>query len=79
MYRDVPGQKKILSREYSLTDEDLDGVMVEKSNWETMIRKGMQLSLNIIIPAAQSVDLRCCPQCKTVCFGHDLPQKLRRW
>ncbi|KAG4422088.1 hypothetical protein IFR04_004829 [Cadophora malorum] len=81
MYRDIPGQKKILAREYNLTDdtdEDLDGGMVDNSNWETTIRRGMQLSLNIIMPTSHWVDLQSCPQCKTVCFSHNLPQKRRR-
>ena len=38
MYRNIPGQKKILGREHNLTDdtdEDQDGVMVDDSNWPT--------------------------------------------
>ena len=44
MYRGIPGHRKILRREYSITDEDADGVLVEDSNWNSIIRQGMHIS-----------------------------------
>jgi hypothetical protein len=41
IYRGIPGHRKILQREYNITDENSDGVLVEKSNWNSIIRPGM--------------------------------------
>ncbi|KAK0105720.1 hypothetical protein ONS95_004242 [Cadophora gregata] len=78
MYRDIPGRKKILGREYTLTDEELDGIILERSNWEMTRQPGMKLSVNMILHATESVDLRRCPRYKALCSGPILPRKRRR-
>ncbi|KAH9214726.1 hypothetical protein DL95DRAFT_461792 [Leptodontidium sp. 2 PMI_412] len=78
MYRNIPGKQKIARREYNLTDKESDGVLVERSNWETTIHPGMTLSLNMIFPAAQTVDLHRCPQCDMPCLDNTLPGERRR-
>jgi len=77
MYRGncVPGQQKILRREYNITDEDNDGAVVEEANWTTVFQPGKHLSLNMIINATASFDIHRCPTCKSAVLG----ETLRRW
>jgi hypothetical protein len=81
MYRGqyMPGQKKILRREYTVTDEDNDGVVVEEINWTTIFQPGKHLSLNMILNATPSFDVHRCPICSRMALGTILPGHRRRW
>jgi hypothetical protein len=79
MYRGIPGHRRILRKEYTITDEDSDGTLVEESNWATVIRAGTQLSLNMILQASPSWKTHHCPRCEEPTLGHALPGKRRRW
>lgn len=79
MYSNIPGRHKIGRKEYTITDEDLEDTLIEDSNWSTLIHPGMQLSLNMIVPATSTTNFQNCPRCREVTFGHKLPQQRRRW
>jgi hypothetical protein len=79
MYRGIPGHRRILRKEYNLTDEDADGTLIEASNWTSMIKAGIQISLNIILQASASWKIEDCPRCEEPTLGHALPGKRRRW
>lgn len=79
MYRGIPGHRKILRREYNITDEDADGILVEESNWNSVIRPRMQISLNVILQASSSWNMHRCPRCSEAVLGHVLQGKRRRW
>lgn len=79
MYRNIEGHRKIMRKEYTLTDEDSDGTIIEASNWSGKIRPGMQISLNMVFPAAPSLSIEHCPRCNEPSLGSPLPGQRRRW
>jgi hypothetical protein len=79
IYRGIPGHRRILRKEYTITNEDSDGTMVQESNWDNVVRAGTQLSLNIILQASSSWKKHHCPRCDEPTLGHTLPGKRRRW
>ena len=78
IYRGIPGHKRILRKEYTITDEDAD-VIVQESNWNNVIRAGIQLSLYIVLQASSAWKSQHCPRCDEPTLGHALPGKRRRW
>lgn len=79
MYRNIYGHSKIQKNKYTLTDEDSDGILIEESNWMSAIRPGMQLSLNMVLPASSSQDFQNCPRCHEMTFGKFNQGQQRRW
>jgi len=79
MFQGVPGTRKILRREYALTEESEEATLIEEDNWGTLIRPGMKLSLNMTFRTSSSWNNNHCPRCKESTFGHSLPSKRIRW
>ena len=75
----IPGRRKIMQREYTITDEDVDGPLIEESNWGKVIRPGMRISLNMILQATSWNNKQRCPKCNEPTLGHVLAGKRVRW
>jgi hypothetical protein len=41
MNRGIRYHRRILRKEYTITDEDADGVLIQESNWDTVVRAGI--------------------------------------
>lgn len=77
LYKETPGRLKILKNEYTITDEDSDGLVLDKNNWDVAVRPGMQISLNILLKAASSWRSGSCPRCKSHMV--EITGNSRRW
>lgn len=75
MYRGIPGSKKIMRREYTITEENEEETLIEEENWGRLIRPGMRLALNMILKVSSSWNTSQCPKCKEATLGHALPGK----
>lgn len=65
--------------EYALTEESDEALLIEEENWEAHIRPGMDLFLNMVIPAAPEWTTNHCPKCNEATFGRLLPGKHVKW
>src|SRR5438046_7057992 len=65
LYRHCPGRLEIMRKEYTITNDETNGVILDDDNWSALVKPGMQVSLNIILKAASTWDLRICPRCKS--------------
>lgn len=75
----MPGRAKVQRKQYTITDEDADGILIEDSNWNTVYQPGKHLSLNMVFPASNTWNLSFCPQCNRPAMGKTLPGERRRW
>jgi hypothetical protein len=65
-----------MRREYSITDETSDGALIDTSQWNTSIRPGMQIGLNIVLKALSSWEnTHHCPKCRDPIFENTLSWK----
>ncbi|KAG4438868.1 hypothetical protein IFR05_005657 [Cadophora sp. M221] len=78
MYQGIHGRRKILRKEYTLSDEAHDGTLVDESNWTSIVQPGIELSLNMVFPAASSWNIQRCPRCDAPSMGSKLPGQRRR-
>jgi hypothetical protein len=77
--RDMPGRAKVRRKEYTITDEDADGALVEESNWDMIYHPGKHLSLNMVFSALPSWNVYQCPRCERPTIGKALAGERRRW
>lgn len=75
----MPGRAKVRRKEYTITDEDADGTLIEEENWDMIYQPGKNLSLNMVFPALTSWNIYHCPRCDRPSIGKTLPGKRRRW
>jgi len=68
-----------MRREYALTEESEEATLIEESNWRTLIRPGMKMSLHMILRASSGWNTNHCPKCNEATFGPSLPGKRVRW
>ena len=82
MYRDIPGRRKILKREYTIeavTDDNADGTVVVDTEWHAAIQSARQLLLNVKYQTSSNYDVSHCPRCSELASGQMLPGRRRRW
>jgi hypothetical protein len=77
--RDMPGRAKVRRKEYTITDEDADGALIEEANWDIIYHPGKHLWLNMIFKALPSWNVYQCPRCARPTMGKALPGERRRW
>ena len=68
-----------MRKEYALTEENEEPTLIEEKNWETRIRPGMRVSLNMVVPVSLGWRTNHCPKCDETTFGHSLPGKRIKW
>jgi hypothetical protein len=79
MHEGIPWRRKILKKEYTISDENSDGILLDESNWNNLVHQGNELSLNMILPASSSWNMHSCPRCNEPSIGNTLPGKRKRW
>jgi hypothetical protein len=77
--RDIPGRAKVRRKEYTITDEDTNGVLIEEANWDMIYHPGKHLSLNMVFPALPSWNVHRCPRCDRPAIGKARPGERRHW
>ncbi|KAH8770663.1 hypothetical protein F5882DRAFT_180455 [Hyaloscypha sp. PMI_1271] len=77
--RDIPGRAKVRRKEYTITDEDADGILIEEANWDMIYHPGKHLSLNMVFPALPSWNVHRCPRCDRPAIGKARPGERRHW
>ena len=55
-----------MRKEYTVTDEDVDGPVINDENWSAFVKPGMNISLNMVLKVGASWDVRKCPRCTSI-------------
>jgi len=83
IHRNLPGHRKIKSKEYSIADEDAEGQVVETAmdmKWSKAVRSGKTVSVNMVFQTfSHNKNSEKCPRCRSATSGPTLEGKRRRW